>query len=130
MTTNDVQLHLTITEPDADVERVDALTRRLMHDLRALGAESIERPTSEPTQEGAKGSAAFTLGALALVVIPAVLPSLVEFLQAWALRSENRKVKIKVPSGIEVEFTSKKRLSQEALLALVERLAQSLSEAR
>jgi hypothetical protein len=120
--TNDVQLNLTIAEPGADAECVDDLTQRLMRDLRDLGAEYVERPSDGPAQEGAKGASAFTWGALALGAAPAFLPKLVEFLQAWTLRGEKRTVKIKTPAGVEVEFTPEKRLSQDELLALVQRL--------
>jgi hypothetical protein len=120
--TNDVQLHLTIAEPGTDAERVDDLTQRLMRDLRDLGAEYVERPSGGPTQEGAKGADVFTWGALALGAAPTFLPKLVEFLQAWTLRGEKRTVKIKTPAGVEVEFTPEKRLSQDELLALVQRL--------
>lgn len=122
---DDVQLQLTIAESDADAERVDHLTRRLMQDLRDLGAESVERPRGGPPPEGAMAADAFTLGALALVVVPAALPSLVEFLQAWALRHENRKVKVKAPNGAEIEFTSREQLSEDEILALVEKLSQA-----
>jgi hypothetical protein len=50
------------------------------------------------------------------------LPQLVQFLQAWTLRGEKRTVKIKTPAGVEVEFTPEKRLSQDELLALAQRL--------
>jgi hypothetical protein len=120
--TNDVQLNLTIAEPGTDAERVDELTQRLMRDLRDLGAEYVERPSGGPTQEGAKGADVFTWGALALGAAPTFLPQLVQFLQAWTLRGEKRTVKIKTPAGVEVEFTPEKRLSQDELLALVQRL--------
>lgn len=124
MPTNEIQLHLTITEFDADAERVDGLTRRLTQDLRELGAESVERPAGESAPEGAKATDPFTLGALALVAAPAFLPKLVDFLQAWTLRGEKRTVKVKTPAGLEIEFAPEKRLSQDDLLALVERLTQ------
>jgi hypothetical protein len=126
MTSTEIQLHMTVAEEDADPERLDELTGRLLRDLRELGAESVERPSGGVTPEGAKGDA-FTLGALALVAVPAFLPKLVEFLQAWSLRGESqgRGVKIKTPAGLEVEFTPEKKLSQDELVALVERLAQT-----
>jgi hypothetical protein len=122
-------LHLggnpTVTEEDTDPERLDELTRHLMRDLRDLGVESVERPSGGVVPEGAKGDP-FTLGALALVAVPAFLPKLIEFLQAWSLRGEeSRKVKIKTPAGLELEFTPEKRLSGAELVALVEGLAQA-----
>ena len=126
MTSTEIRLHLNVTEEDADPERLDELTGRLLRDLRELGAESVERPSGGVTPEGAKGDA-FTLGALAMVAVPAFLPKLVEFLQAWSLRGESqgRRVKIKTPTGLEVEFTPEKKLSQDELVALVEKLAQT-----
>ncbi len=124
MTPNEIQYRLTVTEAGVDDEILDELTRRLMRDLRDLGAESVERPAGEPAPKGAKGGP-FTLGALALVAVPAFLPKLVEFLQAWSLRGESRKLKIKTPAGLEVEFTPEKILSQDELLALVKKLTQA-----
>jgi hypothetical protein len=124
MTPTEIQLDLTITEADADPEQLDELTVRLMCDLRDLGVESVERPTGKAAPEGAKGDP-FTLGALALVAAPAILPKLVEFLQAWSLRSESRKVKVKTPAGLEVEFTPEKKMSEAELLALVTKLAKT-----
>lgn len=125
MSTNDILVQLTIAESNADNERIDALTRRLMRDLQDLGAESVERPGDEPIPAGGKAADAFTLGALALVAVPAFLPKLVEFLQAWTLRGENRTVSIKTPAGLEVEFTPEERLSNDDLLTLVERLTKA-----
>lgn len=124
MTSSEIPLYLTITEADADAESLEELTSRLLRDLRELGAESVERPSGESVPEGAKGDA-FTLGALALVAVPAFLPKLVEFLQAWALRGESRTVRIKTPAGLEVEFTPEKKLSEAEVLALVDKLAQT-----
>jgi len=126
MTSSEIQLHLTVIEEDADPERLDELTGRLLRDLRELGAESVERPSGGVTPEGTKGDA-FTLGALALVAVPVFLPKLIDFLQAWSLRGESqgRRVKIKTPTGLEVEFTPEKKLSQAELVTLVEKLAQT-----
>ena len=124
MTSSEIPLYLTITETDADAESLDELTGRLLRDLRELGAESVERPSGEAAPEGAKGDA-FTLGALALAAVPAFLPKLVEFLQAWALRGENRTVRVKTSTGLEVEFTPEKKMSEAEVLALVDKLAQT-----
>lgn len=120
-----VQLHLTIAEPGATAERIDDLTYRLMRDLRDLGAESVERTAGRPAAEGAKGVAPLTLGALTLGAAPTFLPKFIDCLQAWVLSGEKRAVRIKTPAGLEVEFTPNKRLSQEELLALVERLTRA-----
>ena len=124
MVSSEIELQLTVTEADADAERLDQLTRRLMRGLRDLGVESVERPPGEAAPEAAKGDP-FTLGALALALVPALLPKLVEFLRDWAMRGENRTVKIKTPAGLEVEFTLEGDLTETDLLSLVEKLTQT-----
>jgi len=124
MPLNEIQLELTISEAEADDEELDELTIQLLHDLRELGAGRVERASSDIIPEGAKPVEPFTLGALALVAVPAFLPKLVEFLQAWSLRGESRTVKIRTPSGLEIEFTPDKQLSETELLALANKMAQ------
>lgn len=124
MTLSEIQLDLIISETGADAEQIDELTVYLMRDLRDLGLESVERIAGKAVPEGAKGDP-FTLGALALVALPAILPKLVEFLQAWSLRGGSRQVKIKTPAGLEVEFTPEKTMSEADLLALIEKLKQA-----
>jgi hypothetical protein len=124
MSSNEVELQLVVAEAGTDPERLEALTGRLMRDLRELGADSVTRPPSGAPPEGAMGDA-FTLGALALVAVPAFLPKLVEFLQEWVVAPQSRRVKIKTPAGLEVEFTPGRRLSEAELLALVEKLTAS-----
>ncbi len=99
MTAPEIDLVVLIEEADSDAERLDTLTTYLQRDLRELGADSVERSSAgAAAEQGAKGDP-FTLGALALVAIPAVLPKILEFLQAWSLRGEQRVVKIKTPDG-------------------------------
>jgi hypothetical protein len=50
---------------------------------------------------GAKGDPV-TLASIAIVTLPAVLPKIVEALQAWSLRGQGRTVKFK-GEGIEFE---------------------------
>lgn len=114
--------YLSITTGETDPERLDELTRQLAGELRDLGASSVERMEEANALPGAKGDP-FTIGALLLVALPALLPNLVSFLQAWSLRGENRRVRIKTPAGLEVEFSPEKRLNQAELLALVGELS-------
>ncbi len=120
----DIQLDLRISEAGTDAEWVDGLTTRIMRDLRDLGVDSVQRVAGKAAPEGAKGDP-FTLGALALIAVPALLPKLVDFLQAWSLRGESRKVTIKTPAGLEVEFTPDKKLSEDELLSLVGKLTEN-----
>jgi len=118
-------LYLSLSAGEADPERLDELTRLMILELRELGADSAEgradgMEENEPLS-GIKGDP-LTIGAILLVALPALLPNLVAFLQSWSLRGENRKVRIKTPAGVEIEFSPEKRLSQAELLALVEAL--------
>ena len=124
MVSSEIELQLTLAEAEADAERLDELTRHLMRDLEDLGVESVERPPGEAAPEAAKGDP-FTWGALALALVPALLPKLVEFLRDWARRDEGRTVKIKTPTGLEVEFTPGEKLTETDLLSLVEKLTQA-----
>ncbi len=118
----EMQLDLRISEAGTDAERVDELTTRLMRDLRDLGAESVQRTAGGVAPQGAKGDPV-TLGALVLIAAPTLLPRLVEFLQAWSLRAEERKIKIRTSTGVEVEFTPDKKLSEDELVSLVGKLS-------
>jgi hypothetical protein len=118
-----VTIQLSIEEGDADTERLDGLTIQMLRDLVEVGADTVERPKlKDSTAPGRKGDA-FTLGALLLVAAPAILPNLIQYLQAWTLRGENRKIKIKTPQGLEIEFTPHKKLSEAELLSLVDKLS-------
>lgn len=125
---SNIHIHLTVSEVGADNERLDYLTRRLMNDLSDVGVESIKRPDSGSVPEGTMSSTPLTWAELAIVALPAFLPNLFAFLQAWTLRGENRKVKIKTPSGLEVEFNPGEPLSQNELLSLVKKLMRAQEE--
>ncbi|HJS28333.1 MAG TPA: hypothetical protein VJ768_01835, partial [Anaerolineales bacterium] len=114
-------LTINIAETGSDAEQLDDLTRHLQRDLYDLGVEEAERPPGSLTPVGAKGDP-LSIGALALVAVPAVLPNVVSLLQSWVLRGQGRTVRIKTPAGLEVEFESEHRLSQDEILALVGRL--------
>ena len=125
MGNSEIPIDLELEEADADTERLDELTIQLMRELQDLGVDSVERQSEGPPPEGTKGDpVAFTWGALALAVVPTLLPKLVEFLQSWVMRGESRKVVIKTPEGMEIEFTPEKKLSKDEYLALVEKLTQ------
>ncbi len=90
----------------ADAEELDRLTRQLRDELQDLsGVETVELARGGPAPQGTKAVDPVTLGALALVVLPTILPKLVEFLQAWVLRERGRTVKFKgAVGGQQIEF--------------------------
>ena len=112
---------------DADPEELDRLTRQLLAEIRDLDIDA-ELARGAPLPEGTLSVDAVTIGALVLAVLPTVVPKLVDFLQAWSLREEGRKVKIKTQVGdraLEVEY-SPTSMSPNELRDLVDALSNSL----
>lgn len=118
-----VTLQISLGE-DAYADEIDQLTRSLRDEIEDLGVESVTLVKDDTKPQGTKAADAFTLGALAVAVLPAVIPKLVGFLQSWSMRGENRVVKIKTQVGdrsLEVEY-SPKSMSSDELKHLVDRL--------
>lgn len=118
-----VTLQISLGE-DAYADELDQLTRSLRDEIEDLGVESVTLVKDDTKPQGTKAADAFTLGALAVAVLPAVIPKLVGFLQSWSMRGENRVVKIKTQVGdrsLEVEY-SPKSMSSDELKHLVDRL--------
>ena len=115
---------------DMDADQLDRLTRQLRNELLDLDTESVDLVKSEAAPEGTKSAEAVTAGALAVAILPSFLPKLIEYLQSWTMRGEERKVKVKSQIGdrsIELEY-SPNALSQEELKELVTTLTETLAE--
>jgi hypothetical protein len=78
---------------------LDALTRQLRKELEGLDVESVTQATGGVAPDGTKSAEAVALGTLVVRLFPAVLPALMGFLQAWALRGQNRAITIRVSSA-------------------------------
>ncbi len=93
---------------DSDRDGLDRLTQILMTELKNLPIDSIALLNEGTLQPGSKGLDPITWGALGIIVVQAVLPKLLEFLQAWSLRGQNHVLKAKVTDkdgrSIEVEY--------------------------
>jgi hypothetical protein len=74
---------------DTTQEDIDQMTRQLLTELRQLNIESASLSKS--------GHA--PAGSLAVVVLPTLLPNIVESVQAWATRGQGRTVKFKGEIG-------------------------------
>jgi hypothetical protein len=119
-------LQLNIGE-DYSAEELDRLTRQLLKEIQELEVESVELEKGEQLPEGAKSGELVTLGSLVVVLLPAVAPKVIELLQAWSSRADNRIVKIKAQvedRSIEVEYSPATMSTDE-----LKRLVTSLSEA-
>ncbi len=114
----------------ADADELDRLTRQLRGELQELDLESVDLVRDKSAPQGTKSAEVVTLGALAMAVLPNALPKLIEFLNGWLTRGENRKIKIKSQVGdrsVEVEY-SPKAMAQTELKSLVDTLTGALTE--
>jgi hypothetical protein len=66
--------------------------------VKGLNVESAELAKNGPAPEGAKGDP-ITMGAIAIAVLPAVLPSVITLIQTWIMRGQGRTVKFKGKVG-------------------------------
>lgn len=111
-------LLLRFDQRDLSPDELDEAARRLRLELLDLGVESAEVPRSAGPS-GAKGDA-FTYGALAIAVLPTLLPTLVEFLRGYVGRGSHGSLKVKLQDGdkaVEVEVDGQAE-SAEHLLRL------------
>jgi hypothetical protein len=115
---------------DALPEDIDALTRRLRSEIQDFGVENVALSTAAGAPAGTKSVEAVTLGALAVTILPPMLPRLIEFLQAWSLRGKDRTVKIKASVGdrsVDIEYPE--GASEEAVQELIQKMTATLSPA-
>lgn len=109
-----------------DTDEVDRLTRQLRTEIQELGVGSVELVRGGAAPDGTKSAEAVMLGSLATAILPAAIPALIGLLQAWTLRDESRKVKIRAQVGdrqIEVEYSGK--MSQAELKGIAHTLMAS-----
>ncbi len=96
------------TGEDSDSEEVDRSARRLLAEIKELDVESAVLVKGGEIPAGAKTTELVTLGSLAIVTIPVIIPKLMELIHSWTMRAENRTVKIKAQvadRSIEVEYS-------------------------
>ena len=97
-------------------EDLDRMTRNLLSELQETDVESAELVSIGSAPMGSKGDP-ITIGTLAMTVMPAVLPGVIDMIKAWSGRKEGRTVKFK---GKGIEFEG----SPEDLEKLLARLAE------
>ncbi len=108
------QLNIEISANDATEEDLDRMTRQLLSELRELDVESVELAKGGPAPKGSKGDP-ITIGSIALVVLPAVLPKVADLVQGWSTRGQGRTVKFK---GMGIEFEGSPEEFQKLLATL------------
>jgi hypothetical protein len=112
-------LNLEISAGDASVEDIDRMTRQLLSELRDMDVESAALTKDRPAPAGTKSVDPVTAGAIAIAVLPTVLPKIVEAIQAWVLRGSNRTVKFKGKvAGQAIEFEGSAEELQKLIASL------------
>ena len=97
-----VEFYIEVNSLDATEEDVDRMTRQLLFELRELDVELAELAKGDSSPSGTKSVDPVMLGNIAIAVLPAFLPKVVDTVQAWVTRGQGRTVKFK-GKGIEFE---------------------------
>ncbi len=117
-----IHLNLQVAADDASSDELDEMARRLLAELRETDVESADLVSAGPAPAGAKSADVITAGSIALSVLPAALPKLIEFVQSWAMRGQGRQVKFKGKiSGQAIEFEGSPEDLQQLLKTLQKR---------
>ncbi len=96
MTTSEYfEFQVELTIQGATEEDVDKMSRQLVAELRNSEVESVSLLRGSIAPLGTKSADPVTIGALAIVVLPTLLPKVIDFIQTWALRGQGKIVKFK-----------------------------------
>lgn len=102
-------------------------TQDLRSEIREVGVQSVELERSNTVPTGAMSPDAFTWGALAIAVLPTVVPALIDFFKGWKLRHAGSTITIKHQVGEQiVEATLPSSMSEEQLSKYLDVLKQQL----
>ena len=83
--------------------------------------ESIQLKSGGSPPTGAKGVEAVTAGSIAISVLPALFPKVLDFLQAWSLQGKGRTIKFKGKvAGQNIDFEGS-LAEMEKLVAMLEK---------
>jgi hypothetical protein len=104
-TTSLYELYLEISAEGVSAEDLDQMTREFLSELKDTEVESVSLAAGDPVPSGAKAVDPVATGALIMSVLPAVLPKIIDLVQAWMDRGKGRVVKFKGKVGREeIEF--------------------------
>jgi hypothetical protein len=116
-----LHIDLMVSAPANSDEELDRMTRQLLRELKTFDLESVQLKSEGALPAGAKGVEAVTAGTIAVSVLPAVLPKIVEFLQGWTLQGRGRTIKFKGKiAGQNVDFEGSMD-EMEKLVAMLEK---------
>ncbi len=116
------ELNIEVSSAGATEEDIDRMTRQLLSELREMDVERAELKKGTAAPDGAKAIDPVMTGSILVAVLPSVLPKIVDGVQAWALRGNNRTVKFKGRvAGQAIEFEGSGEDLQKLLATLEKR---------
>ncbi len=99
------ELSIQVSADDATEEDIDQMTRQLLAELREMDVEGVELGRAGTAPDGTKAIDPITTGSILVTALPAILPKVLEGVQAWVMRGSNRTVKFKGKiAGQAIEF--------------------------
>lgn len=114
-----IQVNLQVVLPNTvSEEETDMESSRLKRQLREAGFTITHVQEAAPS--GVKSPVAFTLGALTVALLPKVVPQLIQVLNEWLAGRASRKLKLRLPTGLEFELTGS--MSPSETKQLIEKL--------
>jgi hypothetical protein len=124
--TPSAQLIVQIESADATPGELDALARQLQTEIGDLNVEAVGPAKGGALPEDAKAGEALITGALAVNLLPALLPPLGELLAGWAarVRPRHQTLKLKFTSGdqsLDLEYDPATTDVQQLVAALTAR---------
>jgi len=99
---NCIEFSVQISAENRTEEDIDLMARQLLFELKETEVESAELVGGGIAPCGTKSADPVIVGNIIVAVLPAVLPKVLDFIQAWATRGQGRIVKFK-GRGIEFE---------------------------
>lgn len=129
--TNAVSLELVLQEADADEDDLHSAAQALQRELVELGVERAELVRSDVPVPGTKGDA-ITVGALAVAVLPDLIPKFLEFVSHWLKRApEPRAIRVRLRDRdrvVDIELDNS-QASLKTALSLAKRTLADISAA-
>jgi len=122
----DVLLQFSSADETEDAE-LDRLARRLNIELQQEEIESALAP--DLPVGGTRSAMGAAVGALAVKIMPAMIPLLIERVRKFLARSQNRAVKINVRIGkntVAIEYPTEASVSSKDIADLVKKLSASV----
>lgn len=125
-----VQLTIQLSGDSMSERRLNETTVKLKQELSRLKPLTVDRQREPHAPDGTMSVVAFTLGALAVTVLPKAVPAIVEYLRDWSLRNKDHTITIKKRAGTEeIEVSFPQDLSSERLQRLLTVVSDALPEA-